>query len=227
MRSIIALALIFSAFSLPVAAQTNNAATYRLDGLVSLMSNFVESGLTQTDGDPALQGSFWFNFGPQFRMGLWGGNVSYNGQDSHFLLKLNAELKVDFSPDTNMVIAYSDAKYYKSEARDGNILGLKLNLYGYGIRYEKYSNFFGTKESATSYAFSKTWPVFQTWKWENLVGYLMLDSEGLSNYFFVESYLGTRAGSVDYQIGASYNSASSQFNGAADPALILKATVTF
>ncbi|HRO67024.1 MAG TPA: hypothetical protein PL182_05630, partial [Pseudobdellovibrionaceae bacterium] len=102
MRSIIALTLIFSVFSLPVAAQTNNAATYRLDGLVSLMSNFVESGLTQTDNDPALQGSFWFNFGPQFRMGLWGGNVSYDGQDSHFLLKLNAELKVDFSQDSNM-----------------------------------------------------------------------------------------------------------------------------
>nr|HRO67724.1 hypothetical protein [Pseudobdellovibrionaceae bacterium] len=122
---------------------------------------------------------------------------------------------------------YSDNRYYKSESRDGNTLGLRLNLYGYGIRYEKYSNFFGTQDSAASYAFSKTWPVFQAWKWENLVGYLMLDAEGLSNYFFLETYLGTRAGSIDYQIGASYNSSASQFNGAGDPALILKATVTF
>lgn len=191
------------------------------------MSNFVETGLSHSDGDPALQGSFWFNFGPQFRMGVWGSNVSYDGSDAHFLLRLNADLKVNFTADNLMIIRYSENQHFKKESRDGNILGLEFNFFGYGIHYERHSNFFGTETHAMGYAFSKTWPVFQTWKWQNKLGYMMLDGNDLSNYFYYETLVGTRGGSVDYWIGGSYNSSSSQFGDAGKPALILKATVGF
>lgn len=198
-----------------------------MEGLATLMTNYVDYGLTHSDKDPALQGQFWFNWGPQFRLGLWGTSVAYKHSDTHFLLKINADLKIVFSPNADMTLKYSDAHYYKPETRDGNILGLHLNLFGYGVRYEMHSNFFGTEDAATSFAFTRTWDVFGSWKWENLLGYMMINGDALTNYFWYETYLGIKPGNIYYQIGGSYNSGASQFNGAGDLALLLKASVSF
>ena len=66
---------------------------YRLNGTATLSSNFVEKGLTQTKGDPGLQSEFWFNFGSQFRMGLWGANVRYEDTPTtHFWISFTAKI---------------------------------------------------------------------------------------------------------------------------------------
>lgn len=199
-----------------------------MDGKAALMTNYTEYGLTHTDKDPALQGEYWFAFGPQFRMGVWGSNISYPSSDSHFLLRVNADIKIVFSADAHMIIKLTSENYFKSESRNGTVTGLHLDFFGYGIQYDNRTNFLGTEASATSYAFSKTWDVWSTWKWDNLVGYMMLnDSPAFSNYFWFESYLGTKPNFIYYQGGVAYNSGASQFNGIADVALILKATVSF
>ncbi|MBX2987538.1 MAG: hypothetical protein KF802_06545 [Bdellovibrionaceae bacterium] len=221
-------ALLLSVFIFSSArAQTNSVPTYKMDGMASLMTNYVDYGLSHTTQDPALHAAFWFNWGPQFRMGLWGSNVSYKDSDSHFLLKVSADLRIQFSENSDLTIKYSDNHYFKPESRDGNVLGLHLNLFTYGIRYEKLSNFLNTRKGATAYAFTKTWDAFQTWKWENVFGYMMMGSDVLTNYFYWETYLGTQPGAIYYQIGSSYNSGASQFDGAADPTLIFKASVSF
>lgn len=222
-----AVVLLQCVLSVAAWAQSNSSPTYRMDGQVSLLSNYVDYGLTQSNKDPALNAQFWFNWGPQFRLGLWGGSVGFKDSSSHFLLKLNADLKIVFSQNTDLTIKYSDGHYYKPETRNGNILGLHLNLFGYGVRYEQHSNFFGTEDRATSFAFTRTWDVFGSWKWENLLGYMMVKSDSLSNYFWYETYLGIKPGNIYYQIGGSYNSNAAQFNGAGDLAVLVKATVTF
>lgn len=227
MRIRLVILLILSAISLRSFAQGGGTPTYRLEGQAALLSNAVENGLSQSDHDPSLQGSFWFHFGPQFRLGVSGASVAYEGQSTHFLMRLNADLKIDFSKDTNLVLSYSNERYYKSEGRDGNVFGLSFDLYSFGVHYRRHSNFYGTKDGATSYAFSKTWSVWQAWRWQNLLGYMTLEAPGASNYFFYETFLARNWNSLEYAVGGSYNSAASQFHSAGKPALILKAAVSF
>lgn len=207
-------------------AQTNQA-TYLLDGQVSLMSDYVADGVSQSNHDPALQGSFWFNMGPQFRMGLWGSSVSYDRSTSHFLLKANADLRVDFATTTSLNIGYSMNRYFKSDDRDGSTFSLIFNLFSYGIHYARHSNFLGTEDPASGYAFSKTWLIYSDWNWKNLFGYMTVEADSLSNYFYYETYLGKKFGTAEYEIGGMYNSSAGQFNGAASPTLMARASVSF
>lgn len=211
-----------------IAARAQDGApTYKLEGEAALSSNSVEYGVSQSNKDPALHGSFWFNWGPQFRLGVWGGNVSYEGDETHFLLRLRADLKINFSANASAALRFGNQSYFKRGTRDGSTVGLHLDLFGYGVVYEQLSNFMGTEDPATYFAFAKTWDVFQTWKWENQIGYMMLSTNGMSAYFDVRSMLGTKPGAIYYQLGATYNSAPAQFAGAGDPFFILMATVSF
>jgi len=230
MRSffVVSLLCIFAASAGAAEGEGAPSPSYKMDGLATLTTNAVEHGLTITNKDPSLQGQFWFNWGPQFRLGLWGANVAFPSSDSHFLLRLNADIKVSFSQDADMTLKFTDEHYFKPETRNGNILGLHLHMYGYGIGYDMISNFHGSETRAAAASLEKTWDVFSTWKWENTFGYMMPESSAYTGYFWYETYIGTKPGSIYYQIGANYNSGASQFHGAGDLALlILKATVSF
>ena len=93
------------------AKNSMNSPSYKLEGNAQLASNFVSRGLTQTNKDPGLQSAFWFNFGPQFRLGIWGSNVHYEGIDSHIWIRLNGDIKIDFSANANLVMKYSNNNY--------------------------------------------------------------------------------------------------------------------
>ena len=215
--------------STSIARAQNAPPSYKMEGEATLMTNKIEYGISQTRKQPALAGNFWFNWGPQFRLGVAGNNVGFPQDDTHFIARINGELKIVFSADTNMVIGFGDHHYFPANAHDGNVLGLKFDLWTYVIRYENLSNFMGTKNSASSFSFAKTWDVFTDWKWENRLGYMMMTAPGASNYFYYETYIGKKPGAIYYQVGASYNSASSAWGeGIADPMfLILRATVNF
>lgn len=204
----------------------SSASTFHMDSQVSLMSNLVEYGVTQTKKDPALKGDFWFNFGPQFRLGVTGNNVSYEDSTSHFLLRANAELRIVFSPNSDLAIRYSEHRYFAPEDRNGNVFGAHLRLWDAGVHYEQLSNFMGL-ESATAFSLSKSWDVFSTWRWENVIGYVTPNSDIRSSFFYYETYLGTKPAAIYYQLGATYNSSSGNYPGAADPMLVLKASVSF
>jgi hypothetical protein len=208
-------------------AQTNVPPTFKMDGKAALMSNFFQDGINHTDKDPALQAQFWFNWGPQFRLGLWGSNTKYSSSDTHFWLRASGDLKVIFSENADMTLRLHSHNYFKSNDRNGISFVLLLNLFTYYIQVEQQTNFLGTLERATLYSASKTYDVFGDWKNENTLGYAMLNSSTLVNYFWIESWLGKKPGAIYYQVGASYNSKSSQLNGAADFVFAAKATASF
>lgn len=53
------------------------AQTAGVSGSVALVSNYVFRGLTQTDGNPALQGSLEFDDNSGFYAGAWASNISW------------------------------------------------------------------------------------------------------------------------------------------------------
>lgn len=230
---IIKSALLFSStfFCLNSFAQEDSKSdipTFKMTGDVSLLTNFVEHGLTQTDKDPSLQGAFSFNFGPQFKLGVWGSNVNYNSTE-HFLLKVNAELKVVVSNTTDFKIGYFNNQYFKTDVRNGTTTYLVITSHGYRIRYEQNSNWEGHDESSTYYSFGKMYDLSQSWKWDNEVGYTMIsDVPSIENFFDLRTAFLYKGGSnITYQITATATSAPSQFNGQGDVFLLLGASTSF
>lgn len=203
--------------------------TFKMNGDVSLLSNYVVHGLTQTNKDPSLQAGFGFNFGPQFKLGLWGSNVNYESTE-HFLLKLNAELRIVISATTDIKLGFNNNRYFKTTTRDGGTTYFLLTTYGYRVRYEGDSNWEGTETATTYYSFGKAIDLSPTWKWDNEAGYTMIaDVDDITSYFDLRtSFLYKSAGSnVVYQITATGTSAAAQFNGRGDIAVLVGATVSF
>ncbi len=230
---IIKSALLFSSvfFCLNSFAQEDSKSdmpTFKMSGDVSLLTNYVEHGLTQTDKDPSLQGAFSFNFGPQFKLGVWGSNVNFDSTE-HFLLKINAELRIQISSKTDFKVGYLKNQYFKTDSRDGSTTYLVVTSHGYRVRYEQTSNWEGSDESATYYSFGKMFDLDQNWKWDNEVGYTMIsDVPNIENYFDVRTAFLYKGGSnITYQIAATTTSATSQFNGQGDFFVLLGASTSF
>jgi len=203
------------------------APTYKLEGNALLVSNFVSRGLTQTNNDPGLQSSFWFNFGQQFRVGVWGSNVNYPGQDTHVWLRMNADLKIVFSPNANLRFKYSVNNFYSSNSRNGNTLGLHLDLYAYKVIYELESNWEATSTRSTHFGFQKTYDVLGGWKWDNQVGFSMLKADNYQSYFDIRSFIGSNNNAFEYRAGATWTSSPSQFAGRGDLFAIFIIGVSF
>jgi uncharacterized protein (TIGR02001 family) len=189
---------------------------FKMNGDVALLSNYVEHGLTQTNKDPSLQGAFSFNFGPQFKLGLWGSNVNFESTE-HFLLKLNAELRIPLTATTDVKLGFLDSHYFKTDTRNGNTMYLLITTHGYRIRYEAISNWEGSGNSATYYSFGTAFDINTSWKWDNEVGYTMLDSRIYTNYFDARTSFIYKGGSnILYQISLTGTSSPSQFSGKGD-----------
>lgn len=226
-----AVLLLASAVSCPYGyaqtAEKKDIPSFLMTGSLALQSNYVERGLTQTNKDPALQGSVSFNFGPQFKMGLWGSNVNY-GTSEHFLLKANAELMVPVSASTEVDFGYHQNKYFQTETRDGSTMYLKIVYEHYHFKYEAESNWEGTGAPSSHYIFGVMTDLSPSWKWDNEVGYNMLTDDSYTNYFHLRSsalYLG--GNKILYNISASYATESSQFHGHGDLAIYVGASRDF
>lgn len=206
------------------AAEGNTSPTFQMSGDVALLSHYIENGLSQSDHSPALQGSFWFNFGPQFRLGLWGSNTNYENSDDHFNLRLNADIKVSFSNTTHMVITYSKSQFYNGGQRNGELLGGHFQFGDYRVLYENNSNWEQTEKRNSRYAFGKASSVFGTWRWDNEVGYNSPNVDDVKAYFDGRTGLGTKWGVVFIEGALSGTSESSQFQGAGDFFFILSAS---
>lgn len=226
MRRYIGFIIILFALNSALAAD-DSSATFNMKGDVALLSHYVEYGLSQSDKSPALQSSLWFSFGPQFRLGLWGSNTNYQNSDDHFNLRLMADIKVNFSSTSGLTIAYSDSKYFKGGDHNGNILGLHLNFSDFRILYDKLSNWQGTKNSSTRYAFSYAAHIWNAWEWINEAGYNTPDVTTLKPYFDLRTALGTKWGSAFFEGSVTGTSASSDLNGAGDIFFILSVKTEF
>lgn len=207
--------------------QTQGSPTYRLLGEAELQSHFIHHGLSQTNKDPSLQGLFWFNFGPQFRLGVWGSNTNYEGSDIHLWLRFSADVKVDFSTTADLKIRYSQNQFYKSDSRNGSTVGLDLGLFTYHIIYEIESNWDGTNTGSSYYAFQKSIDVFGSWKWNNQVGYTMVKADAYSNFFDFRTGIGTQIKDIFVEVVATDTSIPSQFNERGDLFFLLSVKAQF
>ncbi len=90
MRKLLIVSVVSAVFSLPVtvSAQTAPAAApaspHTVTGNLSLASQYIFRGLSQTNGDPALQGGMDYSHASGFYAGTWLSNISwFTGQNAN------------------------------------------------------------------------------------------------------------------------------------------------
>lgn len=223
MRRYIAFIIIILAAGKAQAATGDTSPTFELSGDVSLTSHYIEHGISQTDKSPALQGSFWFNFGPQFRLGLWGSNTNYPTGNDHFNLRYNAEIMVPFSNSSSLAIKFGKSMYYNDGTRNGDLSAAHLQIGEYKIAFDQNTNWEGTKKSTKRYAFGKVFSFSGNWKWNNEVGYNTPTVDNMKAYFDGRSGIGSKFGAIFLEGAVTATSASSDLNGAGDVFFILSA----
>jgi len=217
--------MISSAIALAASKKESDGSqpTYRFSGDAELLTQFIDRGLSITDKNPALNASFLFNLGQQFRAGFWGTNVSnVTTTDDNLWLKLMMEIHVDFSNDSIFKIYIQDDHFYKSDLRNGQQFGLKFDFRSYRTHLEWMNNYQGTKTDAIYFKLGKTFPLYRGIVPEISAGYTMQKASEYLNYLDIKasaSYSITSTFDIDGGITAVSN--STQFNGRGDPAVYL------
>ena len=193
-------------------------------GDVSLLSHYVEDGLSQTDKSPALQASFWFAAGPQFRFGLWGSNVNYSNEDDVFNLRASADIKVDFNPRSYMKLTYAKSLYFNDGHRDGDIFGIHLHFLQLKVSYNSFSNWEGIRRRSERFGLEHEYHLTNQWVWKNGVGFNNVDSKRFDDYFDLKTGLGTNWGAIFIEGAVTGTTTPDQFHGTGDVFLTLSAS---
>ncbi len=122
---------------------------YFVEGMAKLTSNFVDRGLSFSDGNPAFNGSFLIGLGNQFSLGFWGSNVAnISNNEDNLWVKYVAEAKVDFLSNANAVFFFHDDHFYPSDIRNGQRYGMRLKYARFKWLFEAQTNFEATGSSS-------------------------------------------------------------------------------
>jgi uncharacterized protein (TIGR02001 family) len=208
--------LLFLTTSNSLAQSKDAKGDYAIEGNTSILSHFVHHGLSQTQSDPSLQTSIFIPLGPQFRIGLWGSNVSYEGANNHIWLKVVFDLKIEFNKDVDFVIGYNINQFFKDRLRNGNTTRLGLNIFDYRISYENETNWEGTETSSRYVGFGKAFKFYGNFEWDNQIGYTMVEVTTLQSYFDLRSSISSSYNKLDFHVAVTATSNPSQFNGHGD-----------
>jgi hypothetical protein len=217
-------------FSAQAQSKTNSLeASYRLSGDVKLLSHFIDKGLSFSDNNPAMNASFLANFGAQVRMGFWGSNISNVGAvDDNFWFKFLGEVSVDFSQNLNSVFYVSDNHFYKSNTRNGQIVGVNTKYKSSEFLFEWLGNFEGTKTNAEYLRYGYFMTYKKDFRYGGYAGYTNSHTAALKSYFDLRA-LGQYQ--FDYnsnvEAGLTFNSNKSQFGRRGEVAYYLALQLTY
>lgn len=200
----------------------------KLFGEALIATNYIEYGLTQTQKEPAFVGGIGYQFNPIFKMGIRGGSVNYADFGDHLNLRYYGEYKSILTANTNLVLKYVSNKYYNSNSRNGNILGIDFDYSGYHCAVENNDNWEGTGKHSTHIHGSKQWALYPTIYWGAEAGINLVKADGKNTYFDGLTYIGHKmSNTVDFMFKASLTTSPSQFDGQGDFATFFTLSTLF
>lgn len=218
--------------SLSAFAQTNSAAKDdeippgTLFGQTNVISNYVEKGLTQTDSGPAIQANVGYKW-TLAKAGLWASNVKYSGVSDTVIMRLYGTYDFVFTSNTVLVARLDYAKYSKEGSRDGTIMGLDLNMFGYHVIYEKVTNWEATGSDTARVGARKEFPFLELYNFDVGGGYNMVDAEQYSDYFDLRAGFSYRYGALKLELSGTFASNFQEFQSRAGPFAIFGIEATF
>ncbi len=217
MKFILIFSILFtSALSFAQSSNNKGGDGPQLSGEVTLTTNYVDKGITQTEKDPAIQTGLGYTFGKTAKLGIWASNVRYPDESAHLNLKFFGAYKFIFNSNWDLSFRYDLSKYYKSASRNGSVVGLDFNIYTYHVLVEKNDNWEGTLTETTWYGLAKDFNLSSNWILELKGGNSMLTATGYTSYFDLRTAIDYKLSDFLVGMAATYATNSSQFNGRAD-----------
>jgi uncharacterized protein (TIGR02001 family) len=89
------------------------------NGLMTLASDYISRGMTQTSHEPALQGSLEWSHPLGFFLGVWGSNVHFADSTASLELDGYAGYGYSFSKDLSANFSVSHLSYFPSDGMNG------------------------------------------------------------------------------------------------------------
>lgn len=200
----------------------------KLYGEAAIVTNYVDKGVTQSDKAPALQAGFGYQMGPQARLGLWGSSVKFPSATENLNLRMYADIKMEFTSNTNMVMRYDFNRYFQSDQHNGSLLGLDLSTFGYHVLFEMNDNWEGLRSGgATWFAFKKEFQLPRGFVFTPQLGYTQTSAAGYASYFDTRTSIGYKFADVMYELVHTFNSNGSQFAGRGNMTVLFGLNVRF
>ncbi len=220
MRTALLLLLIFfsRAWSLAAPKEAKISGTtplFSISGNADLTSHFVHRGLSYSDNNPALNAEFLLHMGSQFKLGIWGSNISnVNNPDDNFWFKFVGEIRVDLNAMNQLDFFVYDNRFYKAEGRNGQNMGFRLNVLKkfYG-EADFGTNFEGSQTSYEYFSFGYIHAFNPVLKAKGQVGYTHQRMQGIYDYLdFRAEGLYEPYKHFSFYLGTSFPSQMGQFN---------------
>ncbi len=140
MKRIIHTALVVGALSAIGVAQAEEAGS-SISGNVTLTSDYVWRGISQTQNNGAIQGGFDYAHETGFYVGVWGSNVDFDN-DASIELDYYAGYSTDITEDINIDVGV--LKYAYPDASDANFTEGYINVgyMGFTLGYSAQGSLF-------------------------------------------------------------------------------------
>lgn len=212
---------------MPRSGKKTEKGAERFFGEVSILTDYIRKGVTQTNHDPAFQTGVGYEFSPSFRLGIWGSNVNYENESVHLNLKAYFSYRFFMTANANLLLRHDLDRYYKSTSRNGTNTSLDLTLFSYHVLYLKDDNWEGTQTQSSWFAFRKEFPYSASTAIEATAGYSMVDVNDYNNYIDLKAAYIYRENPIKLSAEITMTSNASQFNGRGNMALALQVATQF
>lgn len=162
-----------------VARAEEKAGPVSVSANVSLTSNYVWRGYTQTDDNPALQGGFDLNHESGFYLGTWGSNVEF--ADAHSELDGYLGYKATLASGATLDLGYIRYFYPGAEDIDFGELKAVAGYDKYTLGYY-YSPDFTDGVDTHYFELGASYPLPQDFTLGATLGYYTYTGEGPDDY---------------------------------------------
>lgn len=208
-------------FSFPFA----EAQTSKLVGEISIRSNDVDRGITQSNKGPSVGAGFGYMFGKEGKIALDSASVAFPGEGANVRLGFFGEYKFIFSPTADLKVRNDWVRYFSEDKRNKTIISLDQNFSGWHILVSREDNFEGTKTARNWFGLHRDFPMGSLIL-DTTLGYSQVASP-FDNYFDTRVGLTYPSTNLSISLFNTYVSKADQFNGQADMAFFILLVVNF
>ena len=157
---------------------------FSASGSASLISHFVDHGLSMSNKNPAINAELLLNMGSQFKLGFWGSNIrNVTNPDDNFWVKYLGVIVIDFSKNVRTLLTIADNRFYTSQQRNGQTLKAEFEIGNkYSSSIELNNNFEGTSQASQYISGGYLYRWKGPWYAAFVLGYTNQTADELNNY---------------------------------------------
>lgn len=189
---------------------------FSASGSASLISHFIDHGLSMSNKNPAINAELLLNMGAQFKLGFWGSNIrNVTNPDDNFWVKYLGVIVIDFSKDVKTQLIIADNRFYTSQQRNGQTFTAEFEIGSkYTASVEMNNNFEGTSQSSQYISGGYLYRWKGPWLASAALGYTNQKTSSINNYLDLRTEgIYQPLPKMKFKLGFTGTSDSGQLNG--------------